>query len=102
SLQRRAEHDGLTGLFNRGFMDDILRREVLRYARNHAEHRRLGVIMIDIDHFQLINTKYTHLAGDYVLSQVAEFLRDSIRDTDYPCRYGGEEFLLIMPDASEA
>lgn len=102
SLQRRAEHDGLTGLFNRGFMDEILRREVLRYARNHSENRRLGVIMIDIDHFKQINTKYTHLGGDYVLSQVGEFLRDSIRDTDFACRYGGEEFLLIMPDASEA
>jgi diguanylate cyclase (GGDEF)-like protein/PAS domain S-box-containing protein len=102
SLQRRAELDGLTGLFNRGFMDEILRREVLRYARNHSENRRLGVIMIDIDHFKQINTEYTHVAGDYVLSRVGEFLRDSIRDTDFACRYGGEEFLLIMPDASDA
>ena len=102
SLQRRAEHDGLTGLFNRGFMDEILRREVLRYARNHSENRRLGVIITDIDYFKEINTKYTHLGGDYVLSRVGEFLRESIRDTDFACRYGGEEFLLIMPDASES
>ena len=98
-LQRAAEEDDLTGLFNKKYMEQFLQREVLRCTRNHGS---LGVIMVDVDHFKRINDTYGHQAGDYVLRQVGLFLRDHIRGTDIACRYGGEEFMLIMPDASES
>ena len=94
-LQQAAEHDGLTGLFNQAYMETILPREVIRSARNRS---LLGVIMADIDHFKLVNDTFGHQAGDKVLRAVGKLLKTHIRETDIPCRCGGEEFMLIMPE----
>jgi diguanylate cyclase (GGDEF)-like protein/PAS domain S-box-containing protein len=96
-LRKAAELDELTGLFNRHYLASTLKREVLRAARSKTI---IGVIMVDVDNFKKINDSYTHSGGDYVLREVGHFLRKNVRETDIPCRYGGEEFMLIMPDAT--
>ena len=88
--------DPLTNLFNRRYMEEALDQEIQRATRND---RSLGIIMIDIDHFKEVNDTYGHEAGDVVLRALADFLHDNIRAGDIACRYGGEEFLLIFPDA---
>ena len=95
-LRVKSLRDPLTGLFNRRYMEESLDREIARAER--AGHE-LGVIMIDIDHFKLVNDTLGHDAGDAVLQQLAAFLQTHIRAGDIACRYGGEEFLLILPDA---
>jgi diguanylate cyclase (GGDEF)-like protein/PAS domain S-box-containing protein len=96
-LRKAAELDELTGLFNRHYLVTTLKREVLRAARTQTI---LGVIMADIDHFKKINDSFNHSGGDYVLREVGIYLRSKIRQTDIACRYGGEEFMLIMPDTT--
>jgi diguanylate cyclase (GGDEF)-like protein/PAS domain S-box-containing protein len=98
-LQREATQDELTGLFNRNHMVAMLQREVANCTRTG---RSLGLIMADIDHFKGINSKYTHIGGDYVIREIGSFLAGHVRGSDLVCRYGGEEFLLIMPEASES
>jgi len=88
--------DPLTGLYNRRFMDESLEREVVRANRKQAP---LAVIMIDIDHFKRINDTYGHAAGDVVLRAAGESMKQHIRASDVVCRYGGEEFLILMPEA---
>ena len=88
-------HDPLTGLFNRRHMDEVLAREV-QLARRKG--RRLSAIMLDIDHFKRFNDQYGHEAGDAVLREVGTLLTSQVRDTDIACRYGGEEFLLLLPE----
>ena len=88
--------DPLTNLFNRRYMEEALDQEIQRATRNNNP---LGIIMIDIDHFKEINDTHGHEAGDVVLKTLADFLSDNIRAGDIACRYGGEEFLLIFPDA---
>jgi diguanylate cyclase (GGDEF)-like protein len=92
NLQRSAFIDGLTGIFNRQY---FMKRaaEELAYARRH--HRPLGVIMIDIDHFKLINDTYGHQMGDFVLNRFASIINDNKRPEDIFARYGGEEFILL-------
>jgi diguanylate cyclase (GGDEF)-like protein len=102
NLRSRLEHqsirDGLTDLFNRHFMEIALDREVRRAARNHAD---LSVLMLDVDHFKKFNDSYGHEAGDFVLRGVADIFRRSVRAEDIICRYGGEEFVIILPDTSQ-
>jgi diguanylate cyclase (GGDEF)-like protein/PAS domain S-box-containing protein len=96
TLHEQSIHDSLTGLFNRRYMEETLKQEISRAARqNHP----LGIIMIDIDHFKNFNDSFGHQAGDSLLSQLGQFLQTNIRAEDIACRYGGEEFILIMPDA---
>ena len=92
NLQRSASLDGLTGIFNRQY---FMKRaaEELAYARRH--HRSLGVIMIDIDHFKLINDTYGHQMGDFVLNKFASIVSASKRPEDVFARYGGEEFIIL-------
>ena len=97
-LERQSIRDGLTGLFNRHFMEIALERELHRATR---EKTSLAMLMLDVDHFKLLNDTYGHEAGDVVLREVATTLQKSLRDEDVICRYGGEEFVVIMPDASE-
>lgn len=103
NLRSRLEHqsirDGLTNLFNRHFMEISLDREVRRAARNHTE---LAILMIDVDHFKKFNDSYGHEAGDSILREVAEIFRQSVRAEDIICRYGGEEFVIILPETSSA
>ncbi len=97
SLRRQATRDALTGLYNRRQMDEILDREIRRAARHQRE---LVLMMIDIDHFKRINDVHGHEVGDLVLREVAQCIQRQVRDEDYAFRYGGEEFLLLLPDAN--
>lgn len=96
-LAQRAQIDGLTGLWNRAFFDRRWSEEVARSVRHG---RPLSVAMLDIDHFKSINDTYGHPAGDSVLQGVAKLLQRECRASDIACRYGGEEFALIMPDTT--
>jgi diguanylate cyclase (GGDEF)-like protein len=97
ALRIQSVRDPLTGLFNRRYMEESLEREVRRAARSG---RPLGAILLDIDHFKQYNDSFGHDAGDTVLRELSSFLLSHIRSEDIACRYGGEEFVLILPDAS--
>ena len=96
TLRNQAIRDGLTGLFNRRYMDETLEREL---SRNKRQGSPLGVIMMDLDHFKEYNDTYGHTAGDELLVALGRVIQDQVRREDIACRYGGEEFLLIIPDA---
>lgn len=98
-LERQSIRDGMTGLFNRSFMEVALERELHRAARQQKD---LAVLMVDIDHFKQFNDTFGHEAGDVVLREVAECLRLGVRSEDIACRYGGEEFVIILPEVSLA
>ena len=94
-LKRLSAQDALTGLYNRAAMQRMLRREALRTQRNHLS---FSVVMLDLDHFKLINDRYGHAVGDEVLRQFGDLARQSARArTDAMARWGGEEFLLFLP-----
>ncbi len=94
-LHRQATFDELTGLYNRNNFRLLLETEISR-AKRYGN--TLTLIMFDIDFFKKTNDKYGHLAGDMVLRDLGAFTKKQIRDVDYPCRYGGEEFALILPN----
>lgn len=98
-LKEQVVRDPLTGLFNRRYLDETLDREL---ARARREGYPICVIMLDIDHFKRLNDTYGHQAGDEVLKALAKLLADGMREGDMPCRYGGEEFTLVLPNASAA
>lgn len=95
-LRELVLRDPLTGLHNRRYLDEQLPKLL---AEAQARKKRFGVIMLDIDHFKKFNDTYTHLAGDLLLQSLAELMRQHVRPTDISCRFGGEEFLLVLPDA---
>jgi diguanylate cyclase (GGDEF)-like protein/PAS domain S-box-containing protein len=97
ALREQSIRDPLTGLYNRRYMDEALKQQLSRVTR---QLHPLGIIMIDIDHFKLFNDTYGHAAGDALLRELGQFLQSHIRAEDIACRYGGEEFTLILPDAS--
>lgn len=94
-LEEQSIRDGLTGLFNRHFMEIALDRELRRAAR---QKKPVAIMMLDIDHFKQFNDTYGHEAGDTVLRELGEALLASVRNEDILCRYGGEEFVAILPD----
>jgi diguanylate cyclase (GGDEF)-like protein/PAS domain S-box-containing protein len=96
-LQEQAIRDPLTGLYNRRYLDETLPRELHRAVRHNQS---LGIIMVDVDHFKRINDTYGHAAGDTLLQAVGAFLQHNTRSEDIVCRYGGEEFTLVLPGAS--
>jgi diguanylate cyclase (GGDEF)-like protein/PAS domain S-box-containing protein len=96
-LQEQALRDPVTGLYNRRFLNESLPREIARADRDGAP---LGVIMMDLDHFKLINDAYGHIKGDRALVALGELLNAKTRTSDIACRYGGEEFCLILPGAT--
>jgi diguanylate cyclase (GGDEF)-like protein len=91
-----ADLDALTGLHNRRFFHETLAREV---ARAHRYRRNLGLIIFDLDDFKAINDRIGHLAGDAVLAEAAERIRDVVRSADFACRVGGDEFAVILPES---
>ena len=97
-LRIQATRDFLTGMWNRGMITEKLNEEIERAARANGS---LGVIMCDIDHFKLVNDSQGHPAGDSVLVEVANRMEATLRAYDSLGRFGGEEFLIVMPDASE-
>lgn len=96
-LRQQSIRDPLTGLFNRRYLDETLRRELQRAARHRHS---VGVIMLDIDHFKQFNDTYGHDGGDTLLRAMGTLLQSYIRGEDMACRYGGEEFTLILPGAN--
>jgi diguanylate cyclase (GGDEF)-like protein len=97
NLREQAIRDPLTGLFNRRHMQESLDRE---FHRAHRRQRPLGLILLDLDHFKKYNDTRGHQAGDALLRVIGEFLQTHIRGEDIACRYGGEEFLLILTDSA--
>ncbi len=93
-LREQVMRDPLTGMYNRRFLDDALQAEVARAVR---EREPLSLMMLDIDHFKRVNDNHGHQAGDEVLKMLAGILRGEARRTDVACRYGGEEFVLLLP-----
>jgi diguanylate cyclase (GGDEF)-like protein len=93
-LQEQALHDPLTGLYNRRFLEGIIDKELARCRR---EEIPLAVAMIDVDHFKKVNDVHGHPAGDQVLKSLAALLGREVRASDSACRYGGEEFILLLP-----
>jgi diguanylate cyclase (GGDEF)-like protein len=96
-LQQQAVRDALTGLYNRRYLNETMQRELRRASRHHQS---VGIIMLDIDHFKRFNERYGQDGGDMLLSAVGTLLRTSIREEDIACRYGGEEFVLLLPGAT--
>ena len=96
ALRAQSTKDPLTGLYNRRYLQEILDREIRRAIRSE---QALGILMLDLDHFKNFNDTYGHDAGDTVLRETASFLVRSIRAEDFVCRYGGEEFVVILPTA---
>jgi two-component system cell cycle response regulator len=97
-LRHRATHDGLTGIWNRVAMLELLQLEVQRSIRAETS---TGVLMLDLDHFKKINDTYGHPIGDMVLKEVADRIARAVRGYDLVGRYGGEEFLVVLPHCSK-
>jgi diguanylate cyclase (GGDEF)-like protein/PAS domain S-box-containing protein len=97
TLRDQSIRDALTGLYNRRYMEETLDRELRRAER---KQRTLGVILIDVDHFKNYNDALGHEAGDALLRGLADFFRAQVRREDIVCRFGGEEFTLLLPEAS--
>ncbi len=98
-LREQALRDPLTGLYNRRYLDETIARELGRAARNSQP---VGIVMCDLDHFKRVNDEHGHLCGDEVLRVFAELLRQHARSSDIVCRFGGEEFVMCLPDMSAA
>jgi diguanylate cyclase (GGDEF)-like protein len=98
-LRQQAIHDPLTGLFNRRYLDETLPRELYMAQRRNVP---LCIVMLDIDGFKQINDSFGHSFGDVLLREFGRILRQRLRKSDISCRYGGDEFVLVLPDSTIA
>lgn len=96
-LREQSVRDHLTGIFNRRYMEETLDRELLRCSRNLLS---IGIIMVDVDDFKCFNDVYGHAAGDTILQTIGCLLFENVRGEDIACRNGGDEFIIVMPEAS--
>ena len=96
ALRMQSVRDALTGLYNRRYLEEVLDRETRRAGR---AGQSMGILMLDLDHFKRFNDTYGHDAGDAVLRETAAFVLKNVRAEDFVCRYGGEEFVVILPTA---
>ena len=97
-LDRLAHTDSLTGLYNRRYWEPELERHVEMYKRYHHP---FAILMLDFDNLKWVNDTFGHAAGDTALTHLATVMRMNIRDVDIPCRFGGDEFLILMPEADK-
>ncbi len=96
-LKRIATVDGLTGLYNRRYYDEQIIKEIAKVKRKGPP---VSLLMFDLDRFKTTNDTYGHAAGDEVLKVFAQIIKSTCRQEDIPCRYGGEEFILILPNTT--
>ncbi len=98
--EEKAIYDPLTGCFNKGETQTFLKKLLANYIRYRKEP--FSIIMIDVDFFKKINDTYGHLAGDYILKEIANIIKNNIRESDICGRFGGEEFIIILPNTKLA
>jgi len=98
-LRKQSVRDHMTGLFNRRYMEETLDRELARALRKNLP---LSVLMVDVDEFKHINDRFGHAAGDAILRELGKVLLEHVRAEDISSRYGGDEFIIVMPDATAA
>jgi two-component system cell cycle response regulator len=97
-LRKQACHDSLTGVYNQRFLEEVGSREIGRARRYKIP---LSVIMIDIDHFKKVNDRFGHVKGNEILKKVVSLLKMSCRESDIIVRYGGDEFVVLLPNTDE-
>jgi diguanylate cyclase (GGDEF)-like protein/PAS domain S-box-containing protein len=98
-LREQSVRDHLTGLFNRRYMEETLQRELLRATRRELS---VGIIMLDVDDFKRFNDTFGHAAGDAILDKLGSLVLEHVRGEDIACRFGGDEFIIVLPDTSQA
>jgi diguanylate cyclase (GGDEF)-like protein/PAS domain S-box-containing protein len=96
-LREQSVKDHLTGLFNRRYLEETLERELRRALRKQYS---VGVVMFDVDYFKQFNDTYGHAIGDLILKELGKIIKENTRKDDIACRFGGDEFVIVFPDAS--